>query len=762
MLWRMHRPFLLPAIVLLAAGFAAVGAAGQAVTVIVSEAPPAAAPPTEPRPRIGLVLSGGGARGAAHVGVLKVLEELRVPIDAIAGTSMGAVVGGLYASGMDARQIEQQFASIDWEDALSDRPSRENSSFRRREEDHEFLVRFPLGLRDGRFQLPKGFIQGQKLQQMLRTLTLPVSQAKDFDQLPTRFRAVATDLETGDPVVLSGGDLATALRASLSAPGVFAPVDRDGRLLVDGGVSNNLPIDVARGMGVDLLIVVDVGPPLGSRDQLGSLASVSNQMLVILMRRDSRRQRETLGTNDILIDLPMGTLSSFDFSRLPRAIGYGETGARQAASRLSQLALDETGYAGYVAERQQRLAPAGGDVRFVRTDAASQDFAAPITLLFGDLTGAPFDPSEVDRRIRRFHGQGTLESLDYVVEPVLPGGNTADTGLTFSARSKSWGPNYLRFGLSLQDDFNGNSTFDATVRLTMTELNRNGAEWVWDGQIGNSPHLATEFYLPFSPRQRWFLLPNAAFEVNNLPLGLDLEDAGTLRVRGFRAGLAGGRAMGNAAELRGGFQVEDGSTRRTFNGVESPTEDFLTREYFLRYVYDDLNDLAFPRRGGGLTLEWRRYEERGFGYAAADTLELDWRQVHSWGRNRVALWLSAGATWDDEFLEERNQFRLGGFLNLSGLPLDVLRAPNYGIARAIYYRQVGRGGDGILEMPMYAGLSLEFGNVWDSRSDMDFSSLRTDASVFLGLDSFLGPAYLSFGYDSGGHSAVFLSLGRGF
>jgi NTE family protein len=365
----------------------------------------------------------------------------------------------------------------------------------------------------------------------------------------------------------------------------------------------------------------------------------------------------------------------------------------------------------------------------------------------------------VERRIRRYHGRGTLESLDYTVESTAEG---QGAGLTFDARAMSWGPNFIRFGLGLQDDFNGNSTFDATARLTLTDLNRNGAEWVWDGRIGNSAHLFTEFYLPFTPRQRWSLLPSAAFEVTNLPLGTDLEGIGQLHIRDFRAGLATGRALGNAAEIRGGFQLDVGSTRTRVDGIDSPSQDFQTREYFLRYVVDDLNDLAFPQRGGGMTLEWRRYQEQNFGYAPADTVRFDWRQVQSWGRNRLALWLSAGATWDSDRLAERNQFRLGGFMNLSGLPRDVLRGPDYGIARLIYYRQVGRGGDGILEMPMYAGASLESGNVWGSRNDLGFSKVRTDASVFIGVDSFLGPAYLSFGYDSVGRTAIFLSLGRGF
>jgi NTE family protein len=657
---------------------------------------------------------------------------------------------------------------IDWQDALVDRPSRSNLSFRRRQEDREYLVRFPLGWRDGSFQLPKGLIQGQKLQQMLRMLTLRVANVEDFDHLPTRFRAVATDLETGEPMVLANGDLVSALRASLSVPGVFAPVERDGRLLVDGGVSNNLPIDVARAMGVDVLIVVDVGYPLNTRQQLNSVASVSNQMLVILMRRDAQRQRESLGPDDIVIDPQMGTLSSFDFTRLPSAIGYGDAAARAVALRLAGLSLNDADYARYVAVRSGREAPAGeGEVRFVRANSASQPFGKSIEELFGDLVGKAFDPYEVDRRIRRVYGQGILENLDYLIEPTSGidpaiGALSGDVGLTFDAREKSWGPNYLRFGLSLQDDFSGNSTFDASARLTMTDLNRSGAEWMLDGRVGNSPHLATELYWPFSPRQRWFVLPNAIFELRNMPLGISADGAGLLHVRDVRGGIAFGRASGNATEVRAGVLLDQGSTWTRVDGVETPVEPFYARQYFVRYEVDALNDLAFPQRGGGLSLEWHRYEERTAGNVSADTVEMQWRQVYSWGRNRTALWLSAGASWDGQYLEPRNQFRLGGFMSLSGLPRDALSGPNYGIGRLIYYRQVGRGGEGILGMPLYLGMSMEMGNVWGNRREIRSTDLRTDASMFLGLDSYLGPVYLSFGYDSGGTRTVFLSVGRGF
>src|SRR5271157_804713 len=253
------------------------------------------------RPRICLVLSGGGARGMAHIGVLKILEQMKVPIDCIAGTSMGAVVGGLYASGMTADEIDATIRSVNWQEAFRDSPPRRELAFRRKQDDRNFLVRLPLGLKHGKILLPKGFIQGQKLQETLRQLTLPFGTDTNFDQLPTPFRAVATDLVTGDAVLMGQGDLAFAMRASIAAPGVFAPAEAQDQLLVDGGLAENLPIDVARGMHADILIVSDVSFPLQPRAALDSALTISNQMLAILVRKDADRQRATLGPSDILI-----------------------------------------------------------------------------------------------------------------------------------------------------------------------------------------------------------------------------------------------------------------------------------------------------------------------------------------------------------------------------------------------------------------------------------------------------------------------------
>ena len=398
----------------------------------------------------------------------------------------------------------------------------------------------------------------------------------------------------------------------------------------------------------------------------------------------------------------------------------------------------------------------------MRVDPASQDYAAPVAALFGDLAGQPLAMPDLEKRLNRYYGQGLLESLDYRFEPEDAGSATSRFGLTLSARRNSWGPNYVRFGLRLQDDFAGNSSFDAAVRLTFTELTEAGAEWIWDAQVGGTPRIATELYLPLSLRQRWFVAPHATLQIRNLPQVEDERQVGSLRVRSSRFGFDVGRLVGNQAELRGGFEREIGSSRVRLGDTTEPEVQFRTREYFARYSLDRLDNVAFPRHGDALRLEWRGQLEDAPQERISDSLRVDWRLARSWGRNTAVVWATAGTLLDPEATDERSHFPLGGFLNLSGLPNDVLSGPNLGIARLIYFRKVGSGGEGFLNVPLYAGFSLEAGNVWQASSDMSFGSARKDVSVFFGLDTFLGPAYLSAGYDNLGRSAFYLSLGRGF
>jgi len=714
------------------------------------------------RPKVGLVLSGGGARGAAHVGVLKIIDEMKIPIDAIAGTSMGAVVGGLYASGMSATEIEKLLTSVNWQDAFQDRPPRAQLGYRRKQDDRNFLVRYSLGIRGDGFVYPRGLVQGQKLEQVLRNAAIPVADVQDFDRLPIPFRAIATDLETGQLVVMDSGDLVTALRASMSAPGVFSPAPRDGRLLIDGGIAENLPVDTARQMGVDRLIVVDVSFPLYAREELASPLEVTNQAFAILIRGRTLEQRAKLGSEDIIIDPPLGRFPSADFSRVAEALRAGESAAASARTQLAKLSLTDEQYVRYLAARK------GGtvtppSVSFVRPSDDSQEYAALITATMADLIDKPLDPDVVRDRMSSLYALDRFETIDYNVVS-----DDGRTGIELSLRRKSWGPNYVRVGLNLEDDFEGNSRYNAALRFIMTELNSLGAEWLTDVQIGGNPKLFTEFYQPVSLASRYFVAPRVDFEERSVFQLRQQDRIAEYRVRTLEGGLDVGRELSSRGEFR--FGVRRGTGRSHVLIGEEPTTPvepgvpkrrFERGGFFTRFSYDKLDSIFFPRRGQQFELEWRGERDAFGADQQFDTLSGSWLIARSIDRHTLIFWTDFGTTIDD-LPSAENYFSLGGFFNLSGLPPGYLSGPHYGVGRFIYYRKIGRGGSGVLDLPAYAGISLEAGNAWAEKSDASFGDLRKDASLFFGVDTPLGPVYLATGFDEGGDKAFYLFLGRTF
>src|ERR1700744_852354 len=723
---------------------------------------PAPDPLPSVRPRICLVLSGGGARGMAHIGVLKILEGLKVPMDFISGPRMGAVVGRLYATGMTAPQIESTMRSADWQEAFRDAPPRRDLGFRRKQDDRNFLVRLPLGLKHGQILLPKGFIQGQKLQETLRQLTLPFSNSTDFDLLPTPFRAVATDLLTGNAVLLDKGDLSIAMRASISAPGLFAPVETQGMVLVDGGLAENLPIDVARQMHADILIVSDVSFPLQSRAALDSALSISNQMLAILVRKDADRQRATLTPSNILTAPILATTSSSDFTAAAGTITAGENAARAMMAQLDGFRVGEAAYRDYLARRASRE-PGLPAIKFVRVDEQSKRYEKTILAEMEPLVGKPLNVDAVGERITELYGLGNFETLDYAL--VSKGeGSEEESGLEVRARRKSWGPNYVRFGLNLEDDFQGNSRYNAAARFILTELDNLGAELITDVQIGSDPKVAAEFYQPLNATRTWFVAPSIRVEARDLFLyDKDVEIA-EYRDREAEADFDLGRTLCNWGEIRAGFHRANGSTRVRLADPNLIQQQYNNGEFFLKFSYDRLDNLHFPRDGQTFTLQWDANRTGLGGDTAFDKVSADWLMARSAGRNTVLLWTSAGSVVGGRIdpLVLPDQFSLGGFFNLSGLAPTSLFGPNYAIARAIYFRKIGRGGEGFFEFPAYIGMSLEAGNTWETRSAMSFGSTHKDASLFLAFDTYLGPVYLGSGYDTAGHSAYYLFLGRTF
>ncbi len=710
-------------------------------------------PLEQERPRIGLVLGGGGARGAAHIGVLRELERLRVPIDAIAGTSMGAIVGGLYASGKTPAELQELVESLDWADALTDESKRENKSFRRKQDDAAFPVKFELGVKEGKLHLPKGLIQGQKLHLILREETLHVSRIKNFDDLPTPFRAVASDITTGERYVMSAGDLALAIRASMSAPGVFSPVVVDGRTLVDGGLVGNVPVEVIQAMDVDIVIAVDVEFPLYPPEDLQSALAITEQMLTILIRKETQRQLSGLGENDLLIRPELGEYASTNFIQIAETIEPGVAAAAAMSDRLSELSLTEDQYREFVANRViERSGTETIDFINVVNDGTLSTgvLEARLKTKPGDLV----DADQLARDAERLHGLTTYEQVSYdlVYED-------DQTGVEFTARPKSWGPNFLQFGLALENDFEGSTLFNVASRLTMTGVNALGAEWRNDLQLGTEPSLNSEFYQPLSFDSRYFVAPHVDLEQENFNAFVDENNIARYRVSEAAIGLDVGRELGRWGELRLGAFRGAGDARVKVGDPSLPNFDFDTGGAFARFRVDTLDDAQIPKGGSRVDVEWVM-SRPGFGADSKfDTVKASIDKVWSWNKNTMQFGIEYATT-----IESDNQiqefFRLGGFLRLSGLERGAISGPHSGLARLVYYRSAGETGGGLFDIPLYLGGSLEAGNVWQSRSEMSFDSVIVNGSLFAGIDTYIGPIFLAAGLSENGDSSFYLFLGN--
>ncbi|MDH3647654.1 MAG: patatin-like phospholipase family protein [Gammaproteobacteria bacterium] len=703
------------------------------------------------RPKIGLVLSGGGARGAAHVGVIKVLEELRVPVDVIAGTSMGAVIGGLYAMGYDAEELSDLIAAIDWTDHFVDDPKRSALSFRRKQDDRDFLIDFDMGLGPDGVELPRGLVQGQKLNLLLKSWTLPVEHIDDFDQLHIPFRAVATDVENGLPVVLGDGDLATAIRASMAVPGAFAPVDYQGRLLIDGGVSNNLPIDVARSLGADVLIVVDIQFPLLSRDELRSALDITGQLLTILVIRESNSQLATLDDDDIVIVPDLGKMGSTEFTLAPQAVGVGERSARARTTALADLGVSETEYAVYASRRQTlHQSPAIDYVRVTGSDSITRDVLRAQL----DMDAGPLDLKRLEEGITRLYGLDTFELVDYAIE-----NDSERTGLAITATDKSWGPDYLNLGARLADDLEGTSRYTVGLRYTRTAVNRRGAEWRNDLQVGTNPRLFSEFYQPLDKRWRYFVAPQIDLQRFEADLFDGSERLAALQISSATGGVDLGRTFGNWGELRVGLRRTSGRISRRVGEIQPQPDSFESGSLIFSFGRDSLDNANFPRSGWRADLGWDGFRS-GLGSSHnRDRLLASSLWASSSGRRTWLVSALAGSNLRGDG-EVQDLFDLGGLFRLSGFRNGQLRGQHHALLGLAHYQRINTSSS--FDIPVYAGASLELGNVWNDSSDIAASNALLAGSLFLGIDTFVGPIYLAFGLTEDGHSAAYFLLGQGF
>ena len=699
------------------------------------------------RPKIGLVLAGGGAKGAAHVGVLKVLEEMRIPIDYVAGTSMGSIIGGLYASGMSPQEIEREIQHIDWQDVFVDDPRREDRSFRRKQDDALYVFKARPGFNEGKIELPLAYVHGQKFDLQLNRLTARVSNIKDFDRLPVPFRAVATDLETGKEVVLKSGNLARSLRASMAVPGAFDPVEIDGKLLVDGGISNNVPVSVSRAMGADIVIVSDLGSDMLTRDQITSALSVAGQMVNFLFALNSQEQLRSLGPRDVLITSRLGDIGATSFDRIHDAMPIGEQAARKATESLRRYSLSTEDYSSYLAARAKPTVP-GGKLAFVRIENQSKVSNAVIASHISAKAGEPLDVAQLERDIQQVYGLEIFESVRYeLVE------ENGETGVVVYAKEKPWGPGYLQTGLITSSNFEGDAPFRLGLTYTMTQINPLNGELRIGGQIGDEPLLFGEIFQPLDPAARYFVTGKLAYLSRNINL---YDDSGNniaqARAKGFGLELGAGRQFGTWGEARLGYRRETGEIDIGI-GAPTPSHDYDIGQFFLRLTDDKLDSVYFPTQGHIGRVEYRISREDFGSDTDFDQATLSYHHAFSWGRNTLFGGLLANLT-PDENAPIQSLYRLGGFLRLSGLSQDELTGQQAAAARLIYLRRI----NDIQFFKAYAGASLEFGNVWQNSGDL-FDDPIVAGSAFIGVDTPIGPIYLGVGHADTGDSSLYLFVG---
>ena len=709
------------------------------------------------RPRIGLVLSGGGARGMAHVGVIQVLEEMKIPIFCIAGTSMGAIVGGLYAAGMSPADMEKFVTSMEWNEAFKDKPPPSEMPFRRKQDAADYLIDFDLGYQDGKFTIPKGLLQGQNLNLILKSLLIHTEGIDDFNKLNIPFRAVATDIETGDAVILDKGELVKAIRASMSIPALFAPVEIDGRILVDGGIANNLPVDIARQMGADVVIVVDISTELSHRDHLTTSVAITSQLTSIMVQRNTQAQIRTLRERDVLIRPEMGDIGSGDFFKAPEAVAVGRKKAEEMKPQLGHLAVEEQDFLAYLQIQRKK----DTEMPVIDTVAVVNKTSLPSSMIASKITIKPGDKlnmAELKRNIDRIYGIDLFERVDFRLTK-----KDKSSAIVIEPLEKSWGPNYFRFGLGLEDNFRGSGSYALTTQFTKTAINRLAGEWRTEVRIGENPRVYTEFYQPLDYSLNYFVTANAAYLMRNIN---DYNDDGNIttqyRASSFQFGVAAGRQFGNWGELRVGLRREHGNVKVLIGDHTRPEEPYDRGSVAASAAYSTLDNYVFPLRGSDASLAWN-YNLKALGSDIDEqAVSFYWLTALTWGKYTFLPSIDIKTMLDDDTMAVQDTFPLGGFLNLSGFSYNELYGRHSGLARLVAYREIGSAGLGGLKMPLYIGLSAEAGNVWNRRSDINFESLILAGSVFLGTKTFLGPIYLAYGQAQRSHSSIYLYLGQRF
>jgi NTE family protein len=699
------------------------------------------------RPKVGLVLGGGGARGAAHIGVLEELERLRIPVDCVAGTSMGALIAGAWVAGMDPATMRREMGKADWNDLFQDNPGYGDVNYRSKRLSQRYLPGSETGITELGAITPPGVVSGQKIKLFFNQLVHADTGERNIERLPLPLSIVATDIGNGDRIVFRDGSLTLAMRASMSVPGLMAPLEYRGMKLVDGGLVDNLPVQEVRDRcGAEIVIAVNVGSPLLKSSDISGLLSISAQMVSILTEQNVTQSLAKLTPQDIYIKPDLDGLTASDFDRSGDAADRGRTATQAASALLQSLSVDEKKYAAWRKRWTPQSLPLQA-VDAIEIAGLHTVNAAAVSRYLEQKVGESLDVNKLNRDLLRAYGDGYYERVDYTL--VREGDRNV---LRIMPIEKSWGPDYLRLGVNLNSSLSGGSSFSVRTAYQKTWMNALGGELLMSAELGSNTGVGVDFYQPLDPAQRYFV--DAAASVRRESAALFKDD---LRISEYRNNVARvdlsvGRNIGLVGQARLGWREERQEVKIETGLPLLPTDPLRISGLLATVELDQKNQLYISTSGWSARGTWFESADQDYNRM---TVVLDGNyQIKDWVLGLRGSY--AGSVRGS--LPSQDLATLGGFLNLSGFANDQLAGDKVSYAHMRAERIFGRMPMG-LRGDLRVGLALEAGRVGDPLSEPNRTGVLNSAVIYVRGETPFGPAYLGIGRSSSGPINAYFFIG---
>ena len=708
--------------------------------------------PVQPKdPKVGLVLEGGAALGLAHIGVLQWLEEHRIPVNYVAGTSMGGLVGGLYATGNSPAEIRRLVDGIDWDTVLRGEVPYQDLSFRRKQDAREYPNGLEFGIKGG-LRFPEGFNSGHQVGLILDRIALPYSEVNDFNDLPIPFACVATDLVNNRQHVFRGGSLTQALRSTMSLPGIFIPVrdKENGSVYVDGGLLNNLPVDVARDMGAEMTIAVHLQvSPLRANEPLSSVGVLGKSISVVIAANELRSMQNA----DILISVPLAKYTSSDYKKGAEIIKLGYEAAESKSTVLSKFSVDEATWETYLARRNSRKRSLP-EPRFVEVEGTAPKLARDISDNLANHVGKPIDTNKLENQLTYLTGDGRFANIGYQLTE-----KNGQPGLLIQAREKLYSPPWVRPLIVIDGSQYNQVQFLLGARFTFMDVGSFGSEWRNDIILGSENGLRSEFYRPFGDKLKWFIAPQA-FGTNTQQLFF----TGNALLAEYRNRETGGafdfgHAASRSSELRLGYKGSYQKLYPSVGGLIYGTLEGRVGTTSLRYRLEGHDDPIIPRKGVDAFFRSEWNDANPGASSGFPLTELRFSKFFVLNQPSSVFFTAAGGTTYTHHKTGFPPFQLGGGPDLYAYGKNEFLTNQYFLFHAGYMHKV-------LSLPalvgknMYAVGVLEGAKIYDLPPRM--SSLPGDINVSVVVDTIFGPVQIGAGAGATGHYKFFYSLGRTF